>query len=155
MNPPRAIASATVVSIAVVLLIACGGSAPLGASDSSPPAKTTPASPASVACSTGARSLCLTASSGGRTVTVGVGWTVTVELRGHERQWSALSQYGEQILRQLGAVKRQAGSVQAAYEAIAPGRTELRALERPVCLPGRICPQFILLWLLRVDVRSH
>jgi hypothetical protein len=108
--------------------------------------------PASTTCRTGGHSVCLTRSSGGRTVGVGVGWTVAVELRTPAGVWSAPTQVGAHLLRQLGGVRHDGGGVAVFYRAQAPGRTALRAFERPVCPPMRACPQYILAWQVQLHV---
>lgn len=96
--------------------------------------------------------MCVTRTADGRTVTVGVGWTIRVDLHAPSTLWAGPSQSRAHLLRQIGAAHRGSGGVQVAYRAIAPGKTELRASERPVCPPGRMCPQFIVLWQLYVRV---
>jgi hypothetical protein len=59
---------------------------------------------------------------------------------------------GERLLRQLGGVRRAGGGVSLAYRTLARGKTDLRAFERPLCRPGRACPQFILAWELHIQV---
>jgi hypothetical protein len=109
-------------------------------------------SSASAACTNGARSVCLTPSAGGRTVAVGVGWTVAVRLGSPNSIWSEPSLHGRTLLRQLGAARRKENLVEVAYTAIAPGETDLRATERPACSPAHMCPQFILLWEVHIRV---
>lgn len=99
--------------------------------------------------------MCVTSDDDGHTVTVAVGWTVGVDLRTPNSLWSVPSQSHARVLRQIGALRRSGGAVQVAYKAVAPGRTELRALERPACRPGQMCPQFILLWRLYVRVTGR
>jgi hypothetical protein len=67
--------------------------------------------------------------------------------------WSGLSEIGTDLLRRIGALRYDAGAISASYEAVGPGRTALRAFERPRCTPTRACPQFILLWQVNIDVR--
>jgi hypothetical protein len=96
--------------------------------------------------------VCLTQSSGGRTVMVGVGWTVGLDLHTPNMIWSGPSEFGARLLRQVGPIGRSGGAVQVAYRTLAPGRTELHAFERPVCPPGEACPQFILVWEVHLRV---
>jgi hypothetical protein len=90
--------------------------------------------------------VCVTASANGQSVTVGVGWTVGLNLDSPNSVWSAPSEHGASLLRQIGGVRRHGGAVEVAYRTIASGRTELRASERPVCPPAHMCPQYILVW---------
>jgi hypothetical protein len=106
------------------------------------------------ACRARARSACVTASDNGRTVAVAVGWTVEVDLRAPNSAWSDPMELGARLLRQRGEVGRAAGEVRVAYSARAPGKTELRAFERPLCRPARACPQFILVWLVHLRVSA-
>ncbi|HYB24922.1 MAG TPA: hypothetical protein VED41_14055 [Solirubrobacteraceae bacterium] len=96
--------------------------------------------------------MCITRGDDGRTVTVGVGWTVDLDLRAQGLRWSVPAEVGPHLLRQLGAVGRAGGGVQIDYTAVAAGHTTLRATERPVCQTGRACPQFIVLWQVRIHV---
>jgi hypothetical protein len=108
--------------------------------------------PASSTCRPGPHSVCLTRSAGGHTIELGVGWTVGLELQTPSGVWSVPAQAGAQLLRQLGAVRRNGGGVAVSYRALAPGRTTLRAFERPVCPPMRACPQYILVWQVELRV---
>ncbi len=137
---------------ALALFSACGST------DARPtvPSATVPdgdgSAPASTTCRSGAHTVCLTRSSGDRTIQVGVGWTVGVELQTPSGVWSLPAQSGAQLLRQLGGVRRTGGGVEVSYRALAPGRTALRAFERPVCPPMRACPQYILVWQVELRV---
>ncbi len=111
-----------------------------------------PSTPASTTCRPGAHTVCLTRSADGRTIELGVGWTVGVDLQTPSGVWSMPAQTGAQLLRQLGAVRRNGGGVAVSYRALAPGRTALRAFERPVCAPMRACPQYILVWQVELHV---
>lgn len=137
-----------------MLLGACGSGAADGGPSSAPAADSPPAVLASAPCTTGARSVCITRGDDGRTVSVGVGWAVVVDLRAPESVWSVPTEVGARLLRQV-AVRRESDAVQVAYTARAPGRTELRSLQRPLCHPGRVCPQFIVLWQVRVHVSGR
>jgi hypothetical protein len=129
-----------------------------GSSDARPPvpSATVPngysSAPASTACPAGVHAVCLTRSSGGRTIQIGVGWTVGVELRTPSGVWTVPVQAGAHLLRQRGGVRRDGGAVEVSYRALARGRTALRAFERPVCPPMRACPQYILLWQVELRV---
>ncbi len=137
---------------ALALFSACGSTA----ARLTAPSATAPggysSDPASTPCRAGAHSVCLTRSSGDRTIHVGVGWAVGVELRTPSGVWSVPVQAGAHLLRQLGSVRRNGGGVAVSYRALAPGRTALRAFERPVCPPMRACPQYILLWQVELRV---
>jgi hypothetical protein len=149
------LATAALALSAAMLLGACGGSVAGGTLSSAPPPESVPAASASTACMRGARAVCITASANGQTVVVGVGWRVGVDLQGSERAWSAPVEGGADLLRQVAGVRRDGGAVQVAYTAVAPGRTDLRATERPLCRPGRMCPQFILLWQVHIQVSGR
>ncbi len=138
-----------------MLLSACGGTVAENRLSSTPPGDSVPSASASAACTTGARSVCVTPSANGHTVTLGVGWTVTLDLHAPNSAWSDPSELGARLLRQIGAVRRDGGTVEVTYRAVAPGRTGLRALERPVCPPTRACPQFILVWEVHVRVTGR
>ena len=137
---------------ALTLFSACGST------DARPtaPSATVPgghsSTPASATCRPGAHTVCLTRSAGGRTIELGVGWTVGVDLQTPNGVWSTPAQAGAQLLRQLGAVRRNGGGVAVSYRAVAPGRTALRAFGRPVCPPMRACPQYILVWQVELRV---
>jgi len=149
MSPDRTLCTGAVLCT-LMLLCACSGTSAGSppSSSSSPRGSSTSANPD---CPAGVHAVCLTRSDSGHTVTVGVGWTVSVSLLASSTAWSTPSETGHHLLRQIGGVRRDAAAVDVAYRAIAPGRTALRAFERPICLPGRACPQFILLW--QVDIR--
>ena len=100
----------------------------------------------------GARAVCVTRSASGHTVTIAVGWTLGVDLHSPNSAWSTPSEIGARLLHQIGGVRRGTGSIEVAYRALAPGRTTLRAFERPVCQAGVACPQFILVWELNIHV---
>ncbi|MGA2453938.1 MAG: hypothetical protein ABSG93_10490 [Solirubrobacteraceae bacterium] len=153
----RALPPAALVSSAALLLGAsgaCGGTL-TSRRPTSTASDAVQAAPASAACTTGKRSVCITRSDDNRTVTVGVGWTVDVQLRSPGLTWSVPTEPGSHLLRQVGAARRDGGAAQVAYTAIASGHTELRALERPLCAAGRACPQFIVLWQVRIHVTGH
>ncbi len=134
--------------MAVLIVGTC---AALGAGGTASGAKaSTPV--ASAVCATGARSVCATQSANGHTVTAPVGWTVDISLHARDRTWSAPSEFGPRLLRQIGRVHRSVGGVEATYKAVALGRTELRALARPTCLPSQACPQFVLVWAVHLVV---
>jgi hypothetical protein len=158
----RALFTAAVLS-AMVLLGACGASA---GEQKRPPARAGSPSGGSGrtfgsgrtsgssqgACEARPRSVCVTASANGRTVALGVGWTVEVVLSTPNGIWSGPVELGSRLLRQLGEVRRVGGGASVAYRTSSPGQTELRAFERPPCRPGRVCPQYILVWELHIRV---
>ena len=152
MHHHRAISAAA--TIGVVLLL--GGCATGRATASSGPqtSLSTKALPARV-CVPGAHTVCLTPASSGKTVTLTIGATVDVALRTASGSWSGLSQVGPRLLRENGSTRAGAGTIEASYRAVKTGRTALRAFERPVCPPMRVCPQFILLWQVNIRVRPR
>ena len=114
-----------------------------------------PSVSASAACTTSARSVCVTPSANGHSVTVGVGWTIGLDLHAPNSVWSAPSEFGARLLRQIRGVRLDGGAAEVAYRAVAPGRTELRASERPVCPPAHMCPQYILVWGVHIIVTAR
>ncbi len=121
-----------------------GGSTATGPAGGAPPADP---------CAPGTRTICITAAERGRTITVRVGAIFTLDLRAPRRTFSEPSQSGAKVL-ELIAASRSASAAEASYRALAPGRAELRSVERPVCRPGRACPLFLVLWEVTVLVRS-
>jgi hypothetical protein len=81
-----------------------------------------------------------------------VGWTVEVALSTPNGTWSGPVEAGPRLLLQLGEVRRAGGGASVAYRSASPGRTALRAFERPLCGPARACPQYILAWQLHIRV---
>jgi len=154
MSVPRAPATAALIST-LTLLGACGTTVTDNGLSSAPPRKSAPSGSAGAACTTRARSVCVTTSANGHTVAVGVGWMVEVNLYASNSRWSSPLELGAHLLRQLGGVRRDDGAVRVAYRSVAPGRTNLRAFERPVCPPARICPQFILAWEVHIRVTGR
>ena len=72
-----------------------------------------------------------------RTVSVGVGWAVDVDLRAPESGWRVPTEVGVRLLRQVADAARDAARCRSPHEQPAlPGRTELRSLQRPLCHPG-------------------
>ncbi len=117
-----------------------------GASSGTPSAAAKPYS-----CAPGARTLCVMADDDGRTFTVRVGAHFTVELRAAQRTFTAPTASGAKVLELIGA-SHSGGAAEAYYRALAPGHAVLQSLERPVCAPGRACPEFVLLWEVQVHV---
>jgi hypothetical protein len=134
---------ATATWVALGALTACGAvlAQPARSSNSLPPA-----------CAARPRAVCITRSDGDRTVSLGLGRTIVLVLATPGGNWSAPSEIGTHVLSPLGAPSRSGGGVTVIYRAAQPGTTTLRALERPVCAPGRMCPQFVLLWQVRIRV---
>jgi hypothetical protein len=97
--------------------------------------------------------VCVGRADGGHKVAVKVGQTLKVDLSGMGLRWSGLQQVGPHPLRREGNVVALQGTISASYRAKTVGQTELRASGAPVCATGQACPQFILLWQLRVAVR--
>jgi len=104
------------------------------------------------ACQSGRHVVCIGRADGGHSVHVEPGQTVTVELGGSGLRWSDLHQVGPRLLHQRGATVVRGGSLVASYLAKGVGRTGLRASGAPICAPGQACPQFIVLWQVRVVV---
>jgi hypothetical protein len=148
----RALGAATSVAGVLLLLGACAGSG--HGSTPSPAAPARSDAPAS-ACAAPTHTVCLTPSSGGKTVTLTVGWTLDVDLHAPNSVWSGLSQVGADLLQRTPAAANEDGAISASYRAVKPGQTTLRAFERPRCAPTRACPQFILLWQAHIRVRSR
>jgi hypothetical protein len=111
---------------------------------------------AAAATASGCRStghvVCVTRADGGHQVRVRLGQEVEVRLGGSELRWSGLRQVGPRLLRAAADVGHRGGTVTANYAAVAKGRTELRATAAPRCESGQACPQFIVLWQVRVVV---
>jgi hypothetical protein len=107
---------------------------------------------ASGGCPPHVRGVCVDRTDGGRTVPVRVGQTVTVALSGSTLRWSGLRQVGPALLRRHGGVRQRAGGLTASYSAVKAGRTTLQASGAPKCSPGKVCPQFILVWQVRLVV---
>jgi hypothetical protein len=148
----RAICAAT--TICTLLLL--GGCADAGTATTAspvPPGNRATARAPAQPCTPAARTVCITPSAAGHTVTLPVRSAVDVDLRRPGSVWSGLSEVGPHLLRPDGAVRYDAGAISASYEAVAPGRTALRAIERPRCAPTRACPQFIVLWQVAIRVR--
>jgi hypothetical protein len=148
----RAAATATSVVGVLLLLGACAGT---GSGTAASPARPASSYGAALACTPAARTVCIAPSADGQTVTLTVGWTVDVDLRASNSVWSGLSEVGADLLHRIGALRHDAGAVSASYRAVEPGRTALRAFERPRCTPTRACPQFILLWQVNIRVRGQ
>jgi hypothetical protein len=126
--------------------------ASLGSSPATATAATA-AAPATVSgCQPSGHLVCLGRSDGGHTVHVRVGEKLTVGLSGATLRWSGLAQVGPHLLRRDGSETHRSGGLAASFTAAAKGRTELRASGAPICAPGEACPQFILLWQVKVVV---
>jgi hypothetical protein len=96
--------------------------------------------------------VCLGRGDGGHSVRVEVGQTVTVGLGGSDLRWEGLREIGPHLLRQHGVTAVRHGVLTASYVATKAGRTGLQASGAPKCAPGEACPQFILLWQVRIVV---
>jgi hypothetical protein len=105
------------------------------------------------ACRTTRHVICVGRADGGHNVAVTVGQTLKVDLGGAGFRWSGLQQVGPHLLRREGNVVARQGGITASYTAKTVGRTQLRASEAPACTTGQACPQFILLWQVRVVVK--
>jgi hypothetical protein len=106
----------------------------------------------SSACRPSGHVVCLTQADGGHRVPVHLGQEVEVRLGGSGLRWSQLRQTGTRPLRASRTVRHRGGTVGANYAAVAKGRTELESRGAPRCSPGQACPQFIVLWRVRVVV---
>ena len=80
------------------------------------------------------------------------GESVVVGLGGSGLRWSDLHQVGPHLLRQRGSSVVRQGALTASYVATTAGRTSLQASGAPKCTTGEACPQFIVLWQVRVMV---
>jgi len=103
-------------------------------------------------CHPGRHVVCLGRGDGGHSVHVALGQTVTVGLGGSALRWSGLHEVGPHLLHQRGATVVRQGALTASYLATTVGRTGLRARGAPTCARGKACPQFIVLWQVRVVV---
>jgi hypothetical protein len=138
-------------ALALALVLAATG-AGAGPSASDPAAASTTA--AAIGCPRHDRGVCIDRTDDSRTVPVRVGQTVTVALSGATLRWSGLHQVGPALLRRQGAVRQAgAGGLAASYAAVKAGRTTLQAGGKPMCAPGKACPQYILVWQVRLVVR--
>ena len=135
---------------APIVLMACLLAGPLGALG-----RAGGAEPSVPGCHPGPHVVCIGRTDGGHSVHVVVGQTVTVGLAGSGLRWSDLRQVGPHLLRQHGETAERGGTLTASYVAKAAGRTELRASGAPNCAPGEACPQFILLWQVRVVIAAR
>jgi hypothetical protein len=129
----------------VLVAFLLGG--PLGAPDLAGGAE-----PAVPGCHPGPHVVCIGRADGGHSVHVVQGQTVTVGLTASGLRWSDLHQVGPHLLHQHGATVLRGGTHTASYVATTAGRTALRASGAPTCAPGQACPQFILLWQVRVII---
>ncbi len=109
-------------------------------------------SPTVVACPTHGQVACVDRSDGGRTVHVRLGHVLKVALGGTTLRWSGLHQVGPSLLRRSGRIVSRDGGIMASYTAVKTGHTTLQAGGAPKSAPGRACPQFVLLWQVRVVV---
>ena len=116
------------------------------------PDATAAAPPAVGGCPTHVEVTCVDRADGGRTVHVRVGHILKVVLGGTTLRWSGLHQVGPALLRRTGGIVYRGGGIMASYTARKAGHTSLRAGAAPRCTPGRACPQFELLWQVRVVV---
>jgi hypothetical protein len=103
-------------------------------------------------CHPGRQVVCIGRGDGGRSVHVQPGQTVTVVLGGSALHWSGLHQVGPHLLRQRGVTTTRQGALTGSYVATKVGRTGLQASGAPTCVRGEACPQFIVLWRVRVVV---
>jgi hypothetical protein len=95
---------------------------------------------------------CVDRADGGRTVHVRVGHILKVVLGGTALRWSGLHQVGPDLLRRSGRILYRDGGIMGSYTARKAGHTTLTAGGAPTCAPGQACPQFVLLWQVRVVV---
>ena len=151
---PRACSVGALLS-ALALFSACGGRAAGGSLGSARAPEGGPPASAAAACKSSGRTVCITSSANGHEVEVKVGWTLAVDLHAPGMLWSDPVELGARLLREIGPVRRNGGAVEVRYRTVAPGRTDLRAFERPVCRPRRVCPQFIVVWEVHLRVSGH
>jgi hypothetical protein len=95
---------------------------------------------------------CVDRADGGHRVHLRVGQTLAVALGGATLRWSGLHQTGSDLLRAKGPVVHHDGGIAVSYGAVKSGHMVLQASGAPICSPGKACPQFILLWQVRVVV---
>jgi hypothetical protein len=95
---------------------------------------------------------CVDRTDSGHSVHMRVGRTLRVVLGGVSLRWTGLHQIGPVVLRLSHAMVRRDGGIMATYIALKAGHTTLRAGGAPTCERGRACPQFVLLWQVRVAV---
>jgi hypothetical protein len=105
-----------------------------------------------VGCHSSAHVVCIERAAGGHEVHVVVGQTVRVFLSGADLGWSGLHQTDPPLLRRNGAIGHRSGGLAASYTAIKEGHTSLRASGAPKCFKQQACPQFILVWQVRIEV---
>ena len=110
------------------------------------------AAPASGGCPPHGAVVCVDRADGGHTVHVRVGHVLKVVLGGTAMRWSGLHEVGPALLRRSGKIASSNGGIMASYTAVKAGRTTLTAGGAPKCAPGKACPQFVLLWQVRVVV---
>jgi hypothetical protein len=103
-------------------------------------------------CQPGRHVVCVGRGDGGHVVHVALGQAVMVELGGSGLRWSGLRQLNPRLLQQHGTTKVRRGALSATYVAKVAGRTGLRASGAPTCARGTACPQFIVLWQVRIVV---
>jgi hypothetical protein len=132
--------------VAVALAAVCVTVAPLGAVAGAATASSTVGG-----CPSHGRAVCVDRADSGRRVHVRTGQTVMVALRGATLKWSGLRQVGPTLLRFKSAVSHD-GGLTASYAAVKAGETVLRASGAPKCSHGKACPQFIVVWQVRVTV---
>jgi hypothetical protein len=108
--------------------------------------------PTVVVCRTGAKTVCLTRVDGGRTVKVRLGEAIGLTLNNGGLVWSNPEPVGARLLRQTSAVARGGTQLTVWYQAIKVGTTSLRATATPRCTAGQACPQFVLLWQVRLAI---
>ncbi len=147
MTGARCAGRARLLAIMLVAGAACVAVGPRGMMTPSPAG----ASPVGD-CPPHGRVVCVDRADGGHSVHVRVGQTLMVVLNGSTLRWSGLRQVGPVLLRSKGAVSHRGGGLTASYTAAKAGRTALRAGGAPKCSPGKACPQFLLLWQVRVVV---
>jgi hypothetical protein len=103
-------------------------------------------------CHPGRHVVCIGRGDGGHTVHVELGQTVTVGLGGSALRWSGLHELGPHLLSQRGTTVARKGGLTASFLAAKVGRTGLQASGAPTCARGKACPQFIVLWQVRIVV---
>jgi hypothetical protein len=103
-------------------------------------------------CPAHGRVACVDRSDGGHVLHLGVGRALRVVLAGPSLRWSGLRQSAPEVLRPSGPMVHHNGGITASYVAVKAGHGMLRAGGAPRCERGRACPQFVLLWQVRVVV---
>jgi hypothetical protein len=113
---------------------------------------TTSASASGSACHASSRVVCISQSDDVRSVNVELGETIEVTLRDTSLVWSDLRQVGPQLLQVTHRATSNAHQFRASFQPIKVGATTLQATAAPRCNPGQACPEFMMVWQVRIVV---